>query len=133
MPLEVCDEGLFERWRIEEEKREPRLLFMEEGGSPAGGCAGDHAGELSGLSRRIREQGLQLSVKYRYEPGECCWRRLTLAVPMAALGAGAGDRYEWMVPGMLEEKIAVMLRGVAGGDARILCSAGVGEVGYGNF
>ena len=116
VPLEVYDGPLFERWRIEEEKRDPRLLFMKKEDLLRADAPPitpeNYPDRLSDSSG-----GLQLPVTYRFEPGEAM-DGLTLAVPMAALAQLRGDRYEWMVPGMLEEKIAVMLRALPGAMRR---------------
>ncbi|HEY4330428.1 MAG TPA: DUF3418 domain-containing protein, partial [Phycisphaerae bacterium] len=50
---------------------------------------------------------------YRFDPGEPA-DGLTLALPIAALAALRPERYEWLVPGMLEDKIAAMLRELPG-------------------
>ncbi len=56
---------------------------------------------------------LHLPLVYKYDPGEPA-DGLTLAVPVAALAQLPAARYEWLVPGMLEEKIAALLKALPG-------------------
>ncbi|HUO07579.1 MAG TPA: DUF3418 domain-containing protein [Phycisphaerae bacterium] len=112
VPVEVVDGATFERWRIAAEMREPRVLFMKKedllrADAPAI-TAENYPDRLADAGG-----GLQLPVTYRYEPGDVM-DGVMLTVPMAALAQLRGDRYEWLVPGMLEEKIAALLRGLPG-------------------
>jgi ATP-dependent helicase HrpA len=112
VPVDVVDGVTFERWRIGAEKGEPRLLFMNKEDLLR---ADAPAITPENYPDRLADAGggLQLPVTYRYEPGDVM-DGVMLTVPMAALAQLRGDRYEWLVPGMLEEKIAALLRGLPG-------------------
>ncbi|MGN6369859.1 MAG: DUF3418 domain-containing protein [Phycisphaerae bacterium] len=116
VPLEVVDGARFESWRIGAEKGDPRLLFMKKEDLLR---ADAPAITPENFPEKVTDSGggLQLPVMYRFEPGEAL-DGVTVAVPMAALAQLRGERYEWMVPGMLEEKIAAMLRGLPGAVRR---------------
>jgi ATP-dependent helicase HrpA len=112
LPQDITSGPQFETWRRRAEQSTPRLLFMDKADllradAPAITPANypDRLADSSG--------GLQLPVAYRFDPGEVT-DGLTLAVPVAALTQLRPERYEWLVPGMIEEKIAALLRALPG-------------------
>lgn len=112
IPLEVTNGQQFETWRRHAERANPRLLFMDKADLLRADAPPitpenypDRLTDASG--------GLHLPLVYRYEPGEA-GDGLTLTVPVAALPQLRPEQYEWLVPGMLEEKIAAMLRELPG-------------------
>jgi len=60
-------------------------------------------------SLNIASQRLRL--EYRFLPGDAA-DGVTLHVPLALLNAIPGARCEWLVPGMLAEKVATLIRGL---------------------
>jgi ATP-dependent helicase HrpA len=112
VPLDIHNGPQFDTWRRAVEKQDPHLLFMNEADllrADAPAITSDNYPD------RLRDPagGLQLPVTYRFEPGENN-DGLTLRVPIAALPQLRAGRYEWLVPGMLEEKIAALLRALPG-------------------
>jgi ATP-dependent helicase HrpA len=61
--------------------------------------------------------GMNLPLNYKFAPGETN-DGITLAVPLAALGQLRPQRYEWLVPGMLEEKVTALIKSLPGGLRR---------------
>jgi ATP-dependent helicase HrpA len=115
VPQEVSSGAQFESWRRRAEDPKsgnPRLLFMDK----ADLLRAD-APEITpqNFPDRLSEQhgNLHLPLTYKFEPADAA-DGLTLAVPVAALAQLHPQRYEWLVPGMLEEKIAAMLRELPG-------------------
>jgi ATP-dependent helicase HrpA len=130
VPQEVTNAAQFEGWRRRAEQSDPRLLYMNRDDllradappitpenypdrlrdvQPAPAMEG-----MEGAPPDDRKGGeLVLPLAYRFEPGEAA-DGLTLAVPLAALSQVRAERYEWLVPGMLEEKIAALLRELPG-------------------
>lgn len=116
VPQEITNAAQFETWRRRAEATNPRLLYMNKedllrSDAPAI-TPQNYPDRLSDASG-----GLRLPLTYRFEPGEVI-DGLTLAVPVAALTQLRPERYEWLVPGMLEEKIAAMLRELPGAMRR---------------
>jgi len=116
VPAGVTNTVQFETWRRGAERENPRLLFMSKEDLLRADAPPitpenypDKLSESGG--------GLKLPVTYRFEPGEVA-DGLTVAVPVAALSQLRPERYEWMVPGMLAEKIAALLKGLPGGLRR---------------
>ncbi|HVX84050.1 MAG TPA: DUF3418 domain-containing protein [Phycisphaerae bacterium] len=112
VPLEVYDGRRFDQWRREAERANPRVLFLSKedllrADAPAI-TAENYPDRLTDAGG-----GLKLPVHYRYDPGEPN-DGLTVTVPVAALMQLRAERYEWLVPGMLEEKVAGLLRNLPG-------------------
>ena len=57
----------------------------------------------------LRWQGVDLSVDYHFEPGSPK-DGVTLTVPLFFLNKVEADRCEWLVPGMLKEKVHLLLK-----------------------
>ncbi len=108
LPATVFDRGSFEAWRRQAERDDPRCLYMrremllrQEVTAPS---AADYPTTLA-TSR------LALPLSYRFAP-EAEDDGVTADVPLAALDQLDPARLEWLVPGLLEEKVAVLLRGL---------------------
>lgn len=56
-------------------------------------------------------EGMVLPLSYRFEPGHKA-DGVTIKVPAAAVGQIPSGRMQWLVPGMLREKITAMLKGL---------------------
>ncbi|MEO0630712.1 MAG: DUF3418 domain-containing protein, partial [Planctomycetota bacterium] len=109
LPEGVCTARAFDRWRRRAEVDEPELLFMTpdalEGLSVASVEPGSFPDEVAfGDGRRA-------SLLYRLEPGdESDGIQAVLSVPDAA--AATPERFDWLVPGWMPEKIAAIVRGL---------------------
>jgi len=53
--------------------------------------------------------GLKLRLEYHFAPGDAA-DGVTLNIPLAALNQVSGARLEWLVPGLLEEKMTELIR-----------------------
>jgi ATP-dependent helicase HrpA len=105
---DVVDGRSFERWRRRAERSDPRCLYMERADLVHPG-----AGMLDPLlyPDALAVGDLRLSLTYALEPG-APEDGVTVSVPVALLGQVPGARLEWLVPGMLEEKVVALLRGL---------------------
>ncbi len=65
--------------------------------------------ELEQYPEQIEADGLPLACDYRFTPGEA-EDGVTVRVPMRAAGALTGDSFQWLVPGLLKEKIAALIK-----------------------
>ncbi len=98
----------FERWRKEAERGAPKLLFLSREDLMRHEAAGittenfPHALEL-GPNR--------FALEYHFEP-RSPRDGVTLAVPVALLNQVPEARCEWLVPGMLKEKVQALARGI---------------------
>jgi ATP-dependent RNA helicase HrpA len=106
VPAEVCDGRGFERWRKEAERTDPRRLFLTKDylmrRRPAEVTSEQFPDHLN-------MQGMQLPLSYHFEPGHPL-DGVTVTVPLALLNQVTPQRLEWLVPGLLRDKIIALLK-----------------------
>jgi ATP-dependent helicase HrpA len=108
IPLEVVDLASFEHWRKQAEKSEPKLLWLTREQlmrHDAGGVTSER------FPPTLDVLGQKLKFDYKHEPGDAD-DGLTLTVPLAMLNQVNAHRCEWLVPGLLEEKVVALLKTV---------------------
>jgi ATP-dependent helicase HrpA len=101
VPKEVNSRASFERWREENERREPQRLFLTRE------LLMRHAARWVTedlFPETFDVQGNALPLKYRFEP-EHPLDGLTLTVPLTLLNQIDAARMSWLVPGMVRDKI----------------------------
>ena len=107
VPPEVHSLPSFERWRRQAESRDPRLLFMRDGDLLA------HAPdpELAARFPDALAAGAAgtLALRYALEPGAAS-DGVHVKVPLERLWEADADRLEWLVPGLLPEKVESLVR-----------------------
>ena len=59
--------------------------------------------------RRVAMHGIQFDLAYRFDPGAAD-DGVTLTVPLFALNQVDASRCEWLVPGMLKDKVAALIK-----------------------
>lgn len=106
VPAEIHSTPSFEKWRREAERRNPKLLLMSREDLLRPGASGLSTEDFPDL---LELDGLRLPLDYRHEPGHP-EDGVTVTVPLGALGQIPAPRLEWLVPGMLKEKIVALLR-----------------------
>ncbi len=106
VPKGVFSISTFEPWRKDAEKSQPKLLYMS-------------AKDV--MRREVPEAtpdqfpdaldvfGTRLNVQYKLEPGAAD-DGVTLDVPIENLNQLDADRAEWLVPGLLKEKILALIK-----------------------
>jgi ATP-dependent helicase HrpA len=67
--------------------------------------------KVVGSQERVGGAGSKLKLEYRFVPGDPA-DGVTLQVPLAFVNAVPGARCEWLVPGLLAEKVAELIRGL---------------------
>jgi ATP-dependent helicase HrpA len=95
----------FERWRRDAEKKEPKLLWLTER---------DVAGSDAELdSHRFPDHlsagPLTIQLRYRFEPGNED-DGVSALIPLHVLNQLPDEPFEWLVPGLLEDKITALVR-----------------------
>ena len=112
LPADVCTGQGLERWHREEKKRrmvsgdtsEPLLLTREElMRHEAAGIT------TQAFPKTLRLGGIDCSAQYLHEPGDPR-DGLTVTVPLFVLNQVSEERAEWLVPGMLKDKIQALLK-----------------------
>lgn len=110
IPAEVCDGAGFERWRRDAERATPRLLFLERDDlmrHEAAGVTSDAFPPRFAFGSGAAAWSLPLS--YHFEPGSAR-DGVTLSLPLAQLNRIPAARCEWLVPGLLKEKVLQLVK-----------------------
>ena len=105
LPADIHDKAGFERWRRQAEREDPRCLYFAREEL----LAQEEAVDARQFPAHLELQGLRLPVRYRFEPGEED-DGMTVTVPLAALNQLRPESFEWLVPGLLEEKLTLLIK-----------------------
>ncbi|HEX7448207.1 MAG TPA: ATP-dependent RNA helicase HrpA [Pirellulales bacterium] len=106
LPADVCDGQTFERWHRDAERREPGLLYL----SAKDLLTDPEAYQTdAGFPEALLMKHLRLPLDYCFEPGTE-HDGITATVPKEGFHELDGRRLEWLVPGLLEEKVAALIK-----------------------
>src|SRR5690606_23076596 len=108
IPAEVVDVPSLEAWRKPAEKAEPKLLHLTRDQLMRHEAAGI---TTERFPAQFEVLGQKLKLTYLHEPGAAD-DGVTLTVPLAMLNQIPAARCEWLVPGLLEEKVLALLKTV---------------------
>ena len=106
LPDEVCSGATLERWYREEVKRQPRLLLLTRDELMRHEAAGI---TTAAFPKTLRLGGVDCSASYLHEPGDAR-DGITVTVPIYSLNQVSEERCEWLVPGMLEDKVLALVK-----------------------
>ncbi len=106
IPKEICDTRTLKKWHDEIIKTEPKRLYLtrdELMRHEASGVTTDL------FPKNMNVGGVDCALTYHFEPGS---HRdgVTLAVPMTVLNFVSQTQVEWLVDGMLKEKVQALLK-----------------------
>jgi len=106
LPADVCSTASLERWFRTELKRQPQLLQLSRDELMRHEAAGI---TTDSFPRTVRLGGIDCAASYLHEPGDGK-DGLTVTVPIYALNQVVDERCEWLVPGMLKDKVLALLK-----------------------
>jgi ATP-dependent helicase HrpA len=106
LPSDVCSGYSFENWYRDEVKKQPKLLHLTREELMRHEAAGI---TTQSFPKHIRLGGVDCAAVYLHEPGDAK-DGLTVTVPLFVLNQVNEERCEWLVPGMLKEKIQALLK-----------------------
>ena len=106
VPADVCSGASFDAWYRDAQREQPRLLFLERDALMRHEAAGI---TTEAFPTRLRVGGLELQLSYSFDPGGVR-DGVTATVPLAALNQIPEQRLDWLVPGMLGDKVAALLK-----------------------
>jgi ATP-dependent helicase HrpA len=106
IPAEVVDLASFDAWRKDAERENPKLLFLEREQLMRHEAAGVTSERFPNA---MDAHGTRCALSYHFEPGAAD-DGVTLTVLVAALNQVPAVRCEWLVPGMLEQKVLQLLK-----------------------
>nr|WP_281258782.1 ATP-dependent RNA helicase HrpA [Limnohabitans curvus] len=106
LPAEVCGLVTLETWYRDEVKRQPKLLHLTREELMRHQAAGI---TTQAFPKTLRLGGVDCAADYLHEPGDAK-DGLTVTVPLFVLNQVSEERAEWLVPGMLNQKIHALLK-----------------------
>ncbi len=106
IPPEVCSGRLLEVWYRHESVKQPRLLLLTREELMRHEAAGI---TTQAFPKHIRLGGTDCQATYLHEPGDAR-DGVTVTVPLFVLNQVSEDRCEWLVPGLLKDKIQALLK-----------------------
>ncbi|MBT9513143.1 MAG: ATP-dependent RNA helicase HrpA [Acidovorax sp.] len=106
LPPEVCSGHSFEAWYREESKKRPDLLKLTRDELMRHEAAGI---TTNAFPKTVRLGGVDCTATYLHEPGDAR-DGITVTIPLFVLNQVSDERCEWLVPGMLKDKIQALLK-----------------------
>ena len=106
LPANVCSGAGCESWYREEVKKQPQLLMLNQEELMRHEAAGI---TTQAFPRALRLGGVDCMATYLHEPGDAK-DGVTVDVPLFALNQVNEERCEWLVPGMLKDKVQALIK-----------------------
>ena len=106
VPAEVHGGATFDAWYRKAQLAQPRLLFLEREELMRHQAAGI---TTEAFPTRLRVGALELRLSYSFDPGGAR-DGVSVELPLEALNQLPEQRLQWLVPGMLADKIAALLK-----------------------
>ena len=106
IPEGIHNGATFDHWRREAEKDDPKCLFLKKDDLMRHSAAGI---TTEAFPHHIKLGGVEYPLAYHFEPGNPR-DGVTMTVPLAQLNQLPAARLEWLVPGLLKEKIIQLIK-----------------------
>ena len=106
VPEGITTLAAFDKWRREAEQNEPKLLFLEKEQLMRHEAAGI---TTDAFPPTLEYKSQSWRYAYKHDPGAAD-DGVTLSLPLAALNRVPEQRIEWLVPGLLKEKLVALLK-----------------------
>ena len=106
LPEGIITLAAFDHWRREAERENPKLLCLEKDQLMRHEAAGI---TTDAFPPELAHRGRSFKLSYHHDPGAAD-DGVTLTLPLTALNQLPANRCEWLVPGLLKEKILALLK-----------------------
>lgn len=106
IPAGIFNGITFEKWHKEATSKNPKLLYLQREDLMRHEAAGV---TTDVFPKKMVQAGTELQLSYHFEPGSLR-DGVTMMVPLFALNQISLERCEWLVPGMLKEKVQLLLK-----------------------
>ena len=106
LPADICTGAGCEHWYKDEVKKQPQLLLLSREELMRHEAAGI---TTQAFPKTLRMGGVDCLATYLHEPGDAR-DGVTVDVPLFALNQVNEERCEWLVPGMLKDKIQALIK-----------------------
>ncbi len=106
IPNHICNGAGFEKWRKEIEKQNAQALFLDRDSLM------QHQAEqvtADNYPDQLLVNRVPLPLEYHFEPGKQ-QDGVTQTIPLSLLNQTNPERYEWLIPGLLRDKLIVLLK-----------------------
>ncbi len=105
IPDHIYSEKLLAKWL---RKQDNKCLFFSHEQLTKSGSSKPQA-EL--FPKKLAIRGLKLNLNYNFAPGEQN-DGITVTIPLQWLNSFTDDDFQWLVPGLIKEKLELMIRGL---------------------
>ncbi len=106
LPAQVCTGRQLEDWYAEASRLQPKLLFLTRDELMRHEAAGI---TTESFPKTLRLGAVDCLASYLHEPGDSR-DGLSVALPLLVLNQASEERCEWLVPGMLNDKLLALLK-----------------------
>lgn len=106
VPASVHSGASFEKWYRDEVKKQPALLQLSRDELMRHEAAGI---TTQAFPKTIRLGGIDCAANYLHAPGDAK-DGVTVTLPIYALNQVSDERCEWLVPGMLRDKVLALVK-----------------------
>ena len=106
LPANICTGASMERWYRDAVRENPKLLLLTREELMRHEAAGI---TTQTFPKTLRLGGVDCACSYLHEPGDPR-DGLSVTLPIFALNQASEDRCDWLVPGMLKEKLLALLK-----------------------
>ena len=106
IPAHVVDAASFEAWRLDAEKADPKLLHLTR--EELMRHAAQHV-TVNQFPEWWDHADGRMRLRYRFEPNHVL-DGVTIDVPLTSLNRLEAAPFEWLVPGMLREKLTALIK-----------------------
>ncbi len=106
IPEDIANGADFDKWRKEAERENPKLLYLQREDLMRHEAAGV---TTEAFPHELKLGGVEFELSYHFEPGSPK-DGVTITVPLAQLNQIPLARCEWLVPGLLKEKVVQLVK-----------------------
>ena len=106
IPPDICNGAGFEKWRREAEQANPKLLFLTREDLMRRAAADITEAQFP---EKLRVDDVDLTLNYRFDPGHPL-DGVTVTVPLHVLNKLETTPFDWLVPGLIREKVTWYLK-----------------------
>lgn len=106
IPPHIHNGATFEKWRKEAERDDAKLLYLQRDDLMRHEAAGITTDQFP---PQLKIDNVRFSLSYNFSPGKND-DGITLTVPLALINQVSAMRCEWLVPGLLAEKVTQLVK-----------------------
>lgn len=106
LPASVCNGITFDQWRKQAERKQPDLLIMTRGDLVR---KEDETIGQAYFPDQIQTNKIQIDLDYKFKPGDQA-DGVTTVISLHQLNQLKAETFEWLVPGLLREKIIALIK-----------------------